>query len=242
MNKHELDKQMSKFRFVQPEENNWVLGNDIHIWKFSSIATRFFLLTPEEIKITNRFRSESDRNRFAVARQALRVLLSKYLSVSQMDIHIHSEKGMKPYITSPPSDIQFNISHSGDCVLIAFALDELGIDVEKINPQFNFVHLLEDHFSAGEKSFITEAADPVSAFYYLWTRKEALIKAWGTGLHDNLKQVLVLPADSPINRENKLWVIESFQVSPMYPAALAYSGRDQNLKYLEGNYVFNHTA
>ena len=231
---------MSGFQFVQPDENSWKLDSNAHVWKFPAIRTGFSLLTPEEYIIAERFRLESDRNRFTIGRQALRVLISKYLSVRPMDIQIISEKGSKPFISSPSSDLRFNISHSGDWVLIALAHDDLGIDVEKINPEFDFVNMLEDHFSKDEQSYITAASDPVSAFYYLWTRKEALIKAWGKGLQDYMKDVSVLYAGPFPDQKQKSWRIESFQLSRYYPAALAYPGKIGNLIYFDGSAIFKN--
>jgi 4'-phosphopantetheinyl transferase len=191
-------------------------------------------LTAEEKKTADRFRREDDRNRFSTGRQALRFLVSKYLSVRPLDISVISEKGRKPFISEPAADIHFNISHSGDWVLIAFAHQQLGIDVEKINPEFDFNNLLEDHFSETEQSFISRAVDSVSAFYYLWTRKEALAKAWGTGLQNFMRQVSVLNLNSSLAWQQDSWKLKSFRISGLYPAALAYSQGTENLKYFEG--------
>lgn len=238
MNKLEQDNQKSGFRFVQPDKNVWKLDGNIHVWKFPVLATEFTFLNPEEKLLADRFRFDGDRNRYAIGREALRILVSKYLSVKPMDLVIHSENGRKPFIGNPVTDIRFNISHSGDWVLIALAQRDLGIDVEKINQEFDFVNLLEDHFGEEEKTFISNAADSVSAFYYLWTRKEALIKAWGTGMQDNLKQISVLPTDPSINYQQRSWAIESFQLSAQYPAALAYPGHVKKLWYFDGSSVF----
>jgi 4'-phosphopantetheinyl transferase len=112
--------------------------------------------------------------------------------------------------------------------------------VEKIDPEFDFVNLLEDHFNKTEKSFIAESADPVSAFYYLWTRKEALTKAWGTGLQDYMKQVAVLNTDSSSDLNKKKWKIKSFHISPFYPAALAYSEASKILRFFDGSSTFRN--
>ncbi len=240
MNKKEQNKEISEFQFIQPEENSWKLNNDVHVWKFPLLPMMPSLLTGEEKMIAGRFRQEGDRYRFVTGRQALRLLVSNYLSVRPMDIEIISEKGRKPFISKPASDILFNISHSGEWVLIALAQHELGIDLEKINPEFDFGNLFEDHFSEDEQDYISAASDVLFAFFYLWTRKEALIKAWGTGLQDHMKWIPVLNVDSYLDRYQKSWKIESFQLSPFYPAALAYSGQLESLKYLDGSFILNN--
>jgi len=236
----EQEKTPVKSRFIRPEENSWKLGNAVQVWKFPAIPTTLSFLTTSEKGIAGRFRFEEDRNRFAVGRQALRFLLSKYLTVQPLDISIVAEKGEKPTVGGPHSDIHFNISHSGEWILVALGREEAGVDLEKINPAFDFIQLLEDHFSEVEKSFILSDQDPVSAFYYLWTRKEALTKAWGTGLQENLKSVPVLHGDSPLNQQQQSWKLESFQISPSYPAALAYSWKLDGPVYFDGAVTFKN--
>jgi 4'-phosphopantetheinyl transferase len=240
MIKPEQEKTITENPFIHPDAYLWKLGNAVQVWKFPAIPTALALLTSSEKIIAGRFRFESDRNRFVVGRQALRFLLSKYLSVNPLDISILAERGQKPFIGNTSSGIHFNISHSGEWVLIALGRHELGIDLEKINPEFDFDKLLENHFSEAEQTFIYAAADQVAAFYFLWTRKEALTKAWGTGLQESLKEVPALNADSSLNQQQKSWKLESFHLSALYPAALAYSWEMENPIYFDGTASFKN--
>ena len=228
----EQELKSAEILFTNPDQNSWELGNSVHLWKFPVSPTGFSFLTEPEKEFAGRFRFEADRNRYAVGRRALRFLLSKYLSVSPMEIIISAEKGQKPFISNPSSNIQFNVSHSGDWVLVVFANTPVGIDIERINPEFSYKELLQDHFSEAEQAFISKAADPVSAFYYLWTRKEALTKAWGTGLQENLKQVNVLDLHSIIEMDNKSWQLKSFNISGDYSAAIAYPSNSESIIFL----------
>jgi 4'-phosphopantetheinyl transferase len=230
----EPENRSSENLFINPGNYSWELGSSVHVWKFPLIKSAFSLLTESEKELAKRFRFEGDRNRFAVGRQALRFLLSKYLDLKPEEISISAEKGQKPFISSPSSNIHFNITHSGEWVLIAIAKDELGIDIEKIDPEFEFGDLLREHFSEAEQSFISQAGDPVAAFYFLWTRKEALTKAWGTGLQENLKLVSVLDLHALIEIRNKFWKLETFNVSSDYLTALAFSSTSENIIYFDG--------
>jgi 4'-phosphopantetheinyl transferase len=239
----EQESQVKVIEFIRPGPSAWKLDNHVHVWKFPVRDNGFSLLTDPEKEFASRYRFEGDRNRFIIGRQSLRLLLSKYLSVGPMDISIKSENGQKPFVSDPSCKIHFNISHSGDWVLIAVATEELGIDVEKINPSFDFKDLLQEHFNEPEQLFISKAADPVSAFYYLWTRKEALTKARGTGLQENLKMVSALDEYSSSDLNKKILKLESFHVSNFYPAAIAYSGRLENIIFFDGSlgdFVFPH--
>jgi 4'-phosphopantetheinyl transferase len=221
--------------FNDPGPGSWILGSDVHVWKFPAIRLSSSLLNKAEIKSAERFRFEGDRNRYSVGRHALRILLSKYLSINPAELTFYANGGLKPEIKNPSAGIHFNISHSGDWVIIGFAAQELGVDIEKIDPGFGFQDLLEEHFSTEEKDFIAEATDTRHAFYYLWTRKEALTKAWGTGLQENLKEVRVLYKNSGIELNKKNWKLESFTISALYPAAIAFPLDLEKILFFNGS-------
>jgi 4'-phosphopantetheinyl transferase len=235
---HEQEKQLKEIRFIQPDQNSWNLEKDVHVWRFPVITTDFSLLTDTEKAFANKFRFEMDKCRFAVGRQALRYLLSKYLNAKPLDIGIDERDQKKPVISYPVMDIHFNISHSGEWVLIGMSRKELGIDIEKINPAFQYNDLLQEHFSEAEKIFISRATNPHQAFFYLWTRKEALTKAWGTGLQENLKSVSILNDYSSVDIQHKSWKLESFHFSDFYQSALAHPRDRENIFYFDGTVPF----
>jgi len=211
------------------------LGNDVHIWKFPAIPLSSSLLTKAEMESAERFHFEGDRNRYKTGRHALRLILSRYLSVNPAELTFTVNRALKPVIQHPAAGIHFNISHSGDWVIMGFAAQELGVDIEKIDPVFVFQDLLQEHFSAEEKDFITESPEPYLAFYYLWTRKEALTKARGTGLQENLKEVRVLNKTSFFEQNKKNWKLESFRVSALYPAAIAFPEDLEKVRFFNGS-------
>lgn len=227
--------QDKEIQFMSPVHFYRLDENDIHVWKFPVVDTDVSYLSESEKALAIRFHFESDRNRFVVGRQAIRFLLSKYLSVNPAEIVITGEKGQKPVISSPAFPIHFNISHSRDLVLIAIGGKQLGVDLEKIDPTFDYTALLEEHFSEAERKFIAVAQDPLKTFYFIWTRKEALTKAWGTGLLENLKEVSALETNTRTDNEKKSWNVKSFYADQEYPAAIAYSGDSVNFVFLDGN-------
>ena len=215
--------------------STWKVGNDVHIWKFPAISLSSSLLTKAEMESAERFRFEGDRNRYTVGRHALRLILSRYLSVNPAELAFTVNGAGKPGIQKPAAEIHFNISHSGEWVIMGFAAQELGVDIEKIDPVFGFYDLLQEHFSAEEKDFISESPEPHLAFYYLWTRKEALTKAWGTGLQENLKEVRVLNKNAGFELNKQNWKLESFRVSALYPAAIAFRGDLEKVHFFNGS-------
>lgn len=107
--------------------------------------------------------------------------LPKYLDISPENIDIQYSKFGKPYIKN--SSLQFNISHSNDYLVIAISEKyQLGVDIEQYNYSIIPNQLSEVNFSLSEQLLIK---NNVNNFYKLWTKKEALIKAFGNGFMVN---------------------------------------------------------
>jgi len=233
------ENRFEHFDFIQPDPFDWKLERAVHIWKFPVLGGFFSLLTDSEKMIGERFRFDGDRNRYITGRRSLRILLSNYLLLDPMDIRIIAEKGQKPFIENAGAPMRFNISHSGEWVVVALSRDELGIDIEKIDSAFDFSDLLQEHFSPAEQQFVATAKIPVAAFYFLWTRKEAVTKAVGFGLRDNLKTVSVLDQFSPHEEHLKKWMIKSFSFSPDYPVSVAYCSSQPEIGYFDGSHLLS---
>ncbi len=90
----------------------------------------------------------------------------------------------KPYFADPGLPY-FNLSHSGDYVVVALAGTECGIDLQKREEGKNLISLAERFFTPGEAEKVRLEGEP--AFYRLWTRKEAYGKCTGEGIARALK-------------------------------------------------------
>ena len=93
----------------------------------------------------------------------------------------YNESG-KPFFANLP--LYFSLSHSGNMILCACSERELGADVQ-IETGQNWRSLTKRFFSEEERAYLgslTDEAEAVSAFYRLWTRKEAYGKLTGEGL------------------------------------------------------------
>ena len=83
------------------------------------------------------------------------------------------------------ADLQFNLSHSHEAGLVAVLRGvRVGVDVELARPGRRFTGLAGKFFSAAENQALLGLAEAKQrqAFYRAWVRKEAYLKAWGTGL------------------------------------------------------------
>jgi 4'-phosphopantetheinyl transferase len=120
------------------------------------------------------YRIDLDRPaRFGCADAVLRTLLRAQLG-AEPEIVV-GPRG-KPALAG--GEIAFSIAHSGTLALIAIGVGEVGIDVEQHRPR-DVIAIARRFFTADEVALV--AVEP-REFYRLWCRKEALVKARGTGL------------------------------------------------------------
>ena len=144
------------------------------------------LLDDQERARADGFVVPGARRRFTLCRAALRVQLCERLGCSNADLSFGSGEHGKPFavVDGPRSPASFNVSHSGSHGLIGFAgHDGLGVDLEVRRPARDFAGIGERVFGAREQRALTAAAShaQMELFYRLWSLKEALIKALGTG-------------------------------------------------------------
>lgn len=181
--------------------NDWIpIGDNVHVHGIpihdnNILEKKNHLVTNEEREKYFRFRKQEDAVRFLTGRLYTKELLAQYLSVTIDEILIVLGKYNKPQAVDKKGRIwplQFNISHSGQWVLIAVCKKSVGIDVEQILP-IDYQSVANEVFSDGEKEYIHNGLGiPEEKFYKLWTRKEAVLKARGTGMIDDLRQLEVL--------------------------------------------------
>lgn len=165
-------------------------GIDVFAVDLSPSATRkeraFSLLSQPELRRYRQFRVEDARDRFLLARGALRLLLGKRLNRVPAAIDFATQAYGKPYaiVDGVLAPVAFNISHSGDAALIALTGSRsIGIDLEQRRPHVDFDSVAAGVFGAGERALLAglSGRDKLDLFYRLWTCKEALMKAKGTG-------------------------------------------------------------
>jgi 4'-phosphopantetheinyl transferase len=184
--------------------------NSVHVWQVRAAVTATELhvleehLAPDERMRAGGFRCESDRRRFIVCRGCLRLFCAAYLGKNPSDIRFCRGRWGKPELPETVSRVRFNVSHSGEVALLAFALDRhVGVDVETRAMDLDFASLAGAYFSKAERAAIV-ALPPESRgdlFFDFWTCKEASIKADGRGLSVPLDQFSVAPSQDSRWRE-----------------------------------------
>ena len=177
-----------------------LVPGDIHIWRAkldlpdSTVQEYELLLCGQEKMKAAKYHFKRDRNRFVVGRALLKTYLAKYLNIAPSKIRICNGKNGKPYLYGAVNDrdLRFNLSHSEDCALYAFARrNEIGVDIEKMQAFPEMSSLAERFFSKRECALINALSinDRVIAFFTFWTRKEAISKLTGNGLQQALEKL-----------------------------------------------------
>jgi 4'-phosphopantetheinyl transferase len=139
------------------------------------------LLAAPELSRANRYRFADDRRRSIVARAAMRSLAGRYIDTDPGTLILIEEEHGKPALLN--GEIEFNASHSGDLVALAFAKGTpVGIDVERHRTMRDSLALARRYFSAEELAIVAAANDVDAAFFSIWTAKEAIVKATGEGI------------------------------------------------------------
>ena len=145
----------------------------------------FALLDPEERARAKRFRVDAPRRRFIITRGSLRVLLGAHLDVAPARLSFAAGEHGKPslVVDGRPSKVGFNVSHTEDRGLIAIGEGAMGVDIEFLGREADFDGVSKVVFTAVEQAALQAKSgqDRVALFYRLWTQKEALIKARGSG-------------------------------------------------------------
>ena len=211
-------------------------GDTIYIWH--GVTTELLhlyndcstLLSTDEQTRANRYTQIDDRQRYVVQHGLLRVLLGWYLKTAVFNGVYRQGHNGKPYLPDdyiPPCF--FNLSSSAGEFLIAIGDAKLGVDIEYLQPGFTYQDVAPQYFGPSEQDFITRSVNPVEAFFLLWTRKEALLKATGKGVDDD--RLLIPPLNGkhalPDDDDNTDWLTQSFKagsnsiMSVTYPHAMA---------------------
>lgn len=169
----------------------FALADEVHVWRLeldlspARAAEVSACLSADERQRAGRFAKPADRDRHSAAHGGLRRLLGRYLAVEPAGLAFRFGPHGKPAVADPPFDLRFNLSHSEGVGLVAVAVGrEVGVDVERVRDQPPEEGVAEMAFGPTELAAwrALPAERRPAAFYRLWTRREAWLKARGVGL------------------------------------------------------------
>lgn len=186
----------------------------------------YSILQENEKERANRYLQVRDHNRSIISRGALRILLARFLNLEPSEINLKKDQNKKLYVEETGfSGIKFNVSHSGKWILISLDDRDNGVDIEQVNAFFTYQNLLPLTCSQQEQLAISNSTEPVQSFFEMWTRKEALLKATGTGITDELARIPAVngthQSPAAIISSEKDWTVTSFWVDANHIASVA---------------------
>ena len=101
------------------------------------------------------------------------------------DFKIETDSLGKPQVTNADG-VYFNVSHTGKFVACAVSDVPVGVDIEEISANTDFMRIADRFFSVMEKNVMMMVPSPEEAFCRLWTLRESYVKMRGTGFDRGL--------------------------------------------------------
>ena len=224
-------------------------NNHAHVWRASvdysesKVNKVIGFLSRDEVERANRFYFERDRMQFIVRRGILKQIIANYLAIDPKNLLFEYNRFGKPFLItdSLKHDLRFNMSHSKNMAIYCIGYQkDVGIDIEYIQEDFEFHQIIDRFFSLNEKKHIQKITIDKrrEAFFRIWTRKEAVLKALGKGVSFPLQKVNV-PYDrsSFTIRINSIgnqcketsWYVQDLFPANNYIASIAIEGSGSGL-------------
>jgi 4'-phosphopantetheinyl transferase len=196
--------------------------NGVTIYKTSvkdkwdeSVYLQALLSLPESMqqRITA-YQDRLDRQSRIMSKLMLRHWMAEAkLLYSLSDVKYSAEA--RPFVSA---DLDFNIAHADGIVMLAAAVGaRVGVDIEAIKP----VHIsdYQEQLTEAELVHIRLSDDDDRTFYRIWTRKEAVIKAIGLGVHADWQQIDVL--NDMVKYVDQTYYVQKIAVGEGHMAHLA---------------------
>ena len=221
--------------------------NEIHIYRTrtdlneNELNSFRKILSEDENTKAERYKFNYLKNNYTACRGFLREILSGYTGITSSKIKFSYSEFGKPFLKD--SNLRFNVSHSGNKGIIAVNIeDELGIDIELKREVPDLLSLSGRFFSKSEVTELskTDSGKLTDSFFYCWTRKEAFIKAVGSGLQYPLNSFSVSindKADPKIIEiandvtEAHKWKLHNLLAAKDYISSLAIRDLNKNIVF-----------
>ena len=219
---------------------------EVEVWRVeldadeAALARHREILSEDELARADRFVVERPRRQLTITRSVLRRLLGERLGRDPRELEFEYGRDGKPALKG--GGASFNVSHSHRRALIALALEGvLGVDLEWVREEMRHERVAERYFSVPEREVLRglPAGEKAAAFFRCWTRKEAWLKAKGTGLRLPLAgfDVTLAPGEPARllatrfdDEEASRWSLAELDAGEGYAAALAWLGEPPRVR------------
>jgi 4'-phosphopantetheinyl transferase len=173
-------------------------GCDVRVWwgEVGDFAELVDVLDRDELARMQRFRRSADQRAYVARHAGLRVVLANVLGTTPRDIrftrrpcvHCGAAHGKPALERAGP---EFSLTRSGDWFAVALHRGgAIGVDIERPRARRDDT-LIQSCCTPDELAEVErgDSAQRWSRFLRLWCRKEAVLKASGTGIVDDLARL-----------------------------------------------------
>jgi len=246
-----LPKAGDSVSWLVPPELPTLNNDEVHIWRASLEMTPYQLKTMErilsadELNRAGKYYFQKDRDCFIASRGLLRTMLGSYLLMQPDELRFCYGPFGKPALEEKTRGkmLCFNVSHSHGLALFSCAFDrEIGVDLEYIRADISTGDIAAQFFTQREADALNSLPENIrqKAFFTLWSRKEAVMKADGMRLALERNQYEVLPDQNEMHitcrpgnepQAEDIRSLRDLDAGPGFAAALAVKGRDCRLRF-----------
>jgi len=155
-----------------------------------------------------RFARRQRGRQFLLGRMLLRCAVADLAGLSPNDVQVFERPGSSPQLIFPGQNYlvpHFSLAHSRHWIAcVTSSQATLGIDIEVNDPSRDIIGISEMAFQPGEHSWLLSQPDTerLSAFYYLWSAREAWYKLLCNLSRDTGSAPIVGDKSTPLVQSN----------------------------------------
>lgn len=198
--------QPADMQWLVPQAQRWLDAGDLSRWQ--------------------RFRLQESRDVHLASRFMLRHILAQRMGCSPEAIEFDRGAHGKPYVKSPTSAWEFNLSHCQNCILLVLSEGlALGADIERGEARIALADLAQRVLSTAELAVYLGLEGPAQEafFFRAWVLKESYVKLIGKGIWHGLTD-LVTDVYAPGYPEHPSVCAHVLSAPDGFHAALAFRG------------------
>jgi 4'-phosphopantetheinyl transferase len=193
---------------------------------------RDLVLSPSERQRACRYLSPVARRAFIEGRLFMRGVLGRYTATAPRDVGLEIAPRGKPFLADASSRIRFNLSHDSQWLVLAVSPSgDVGADVEALDRPVDVQAVAQIALAPRERARLQVCVDPTPTFFAYWTAKEAVAKAEGSGLLQDLRAIEFMQAPDALSDATieariaggRTWWVRLLRLGKMHVAAIAFS-------------------
>jgi 4'-phosphopantetheinyl transferase len=220
----------------QAEAADQLGSGDVHVWDIDlhsapTDPTSLGMLDEEERARAAHLRNPTHSDEFLRAYVCMRILLGGYLKLEPSEVRFAKSQAGKPHLIqgAGESGLRFNLSRTDGRAALALTKGrDIGMDIERITDR-GLSDVAARALAAPELAYFRALpeAEKRQAFFTIWARKEAFLKALGEGLAIAPVEVDTISTAGRIRLSKKRqrgWRVQDVKVADGYAAALVVKG------------------